>query len=124
MSLLIASLVFAQATANAIETRPLSPSETTLIQTAVTGELSDPESARFKMLPLAIGSDRYCGMVNAKNQFGGYVGYRNFSVWIKKDKNGKVILAEQASIDSARKTIASNLLYAYCVSEGYSVLEI
>lgn len=42
--------------------------------------LKDPESARFQNIrPVARGE--ICGQVNAKNAFGGYVGFQHF--WLK-----------------------------------------
>ena len=48
--------------------------------------LTDPESARFKDVKLVVTNDPYaefktvCGLVNAKNSFGGYAGLRRFLV--------------------------------------------
>ena len=39
-------------------------------------QLNDPESAQFRNLELA--GDAVCGEVNAKNGFGGYVGFQPF----------------------------------------------
>lgn len=65
--------------------RDLLDVEKAIIEKTVKGELSDPESARFKWLPLpAIGVTAYCGVVNSKNRFGGYAGdapYIVFLVW-------------------------------------------
>ena len=62
--------------------RPLSVSERNMIEASVREGLSDPDSATFKHNPYQISSSRYCGRVNAKNKFGGYVGYRLFAVKI------------------------------------------
>ncbi len=49
----------------------------------VVSELKDPSSAQFRGL-FAItrgrGDDTVCGEINAKNSFGGYVGFRRFYV--------------------------------------------
>ena len=42
--------------------------------------LKDPASAQFRALKLIPGNDALCGQINAKNSFGGYVGFRAFSV--------------------------------------------
>jgi hypothetical protein len=50
-------------------------------QTAVADTLRDPESARFRgvrVLREADGRDALCGELNAKNAYGGYVGYEPF----------------------------------------------
>lgn len=45
---------------------------------AVTHNLLDPESARFR--DVGVNGDAVCGQVNAKNAYGGYIGFRNFYV--------------------------------------------
>lgn len=56
----------------------------------VTRNLKDPDSALFRNVYLIVkkGSDKYfvCGEINAKNYYGGYVGYDKFSA----TGNGKV----------------------------------
>jgi hypothetical protein len=48
----------------------------------VAGQLKDPESARFKNLKAREDGMYLCGEVNAKNSFGGYVGFRRFyALW-------------------------------------------
>lgn len=55
----------------------------------VRSELKDPASAQFKLY--SQGDDYLCGEVNAKNSYGGYTGYRWFTV-----KHGKVDLDPDA----------------------------
>ena len=64
---------------------PLSSSQVAQIQSAVTYDFFDAESARFRNVraidvTLADGSvvRRVCGEVNGKNRMGGYVGYQMF----------------------------------------------
>lgn len=55
------------------------PANTKLIAQAkesVTRKLKDPESARFRGVFTMRGS--VCGEVNAKNSYGGYVGFKRF----------------------------------------------
>lgn len=50
-------------------------------QSAVADTLRDPESARFRSVRVireADGSDALCGELNAKNAYGGYIGYEPF----------------------------------------------
>jgi len=42
--------------------------------------LKDPSSAKFRHVVAMRESAGYCGEVNAKNSYGGYVGYRKFYV--------------------------------------------
>jgi hypothetical protein len=43
---------------------------------SVTKDFKDPDSAKFRNVRVVRGS--VCGEVNAKNSFGGYVGYKRF----------------------------------------------
>lgn len=51
-------------------------------QTAVTRELTDPGSAQFRDVFAYAKADKWivCGEINAKNKFGGYVGFKRFYV--------------------------------------------
>lgn len=55
---------------------------------AVQDKLTDPQSAQFREV-MTFRGDTVCGEVNAKNQFGGYAGYRLF-VYFKSDPTDKV----------------------------------
>jgi hypothetical protein len=44
---------------------------------AVALQLKDPESARFR--DAFVNGSSYCGQVNAKNSYGGYVGFKRFA---------------------------------------------
>jgi hypothetical protein len=51
-------------------------------RTAVMDSLKDPDSAKFKPFTLvtdADGNKKVCGQVNAKNAYGGYVGFTGFA---------------------------------------------
>jgi hypothetical protein len=45
---------------------------------AVAGTLIDPESARYENVKVQKELSVVCGLVNAKNKFGGYVGFKQF----------------------------------------------
>lgn len=49
--------------------------------------LKDPDSVKFRNVKLFRATGSVCGEYNAKNSYGGYVGYTPFGV----DKNGNVI---------------------------------
>jgi hypothetical protein len=68
----------------------MSPAEIAMVKDAVRSELRDPESATFKMTSAAPKTGRVCGMVNAKNLHGGYVGYRPFFAVVDKTPAGKI----------------------------------
>jgi hypothetical protein len=71
------------------QARDLSPQEKSKIRDVVTEGFNDPDSARFRWLPLRSGAVAYCGMVNAKNRLGGYTGYSPFIVGLVT--KGKVV---------------------------------
>lgn len=47
-------------------------------KTVVASKMKDPDSARFTDVSLQAKGNMVCGWVNAKNSFGGYVGFRPF----------------------------------------------
>lgn len=59
---------------------------------AVRSSLKDPESARFKPPFMAFKDEKgdiaVCGYANAKNSYGGYVGFEPFRAFIGERKNG------------------------------------
>jgi hypothetical protein len=68
----------------------LTGSQIERVETAVRGALKDPDSARFGVLRGA-GEPKgkglvVCGLVNAKNSFGGYVGSRPFYVITSRER--------------------------------------
>jgi hypothetical protein len=77
---LIAVLAMPSAASAAHASRPLTGSEKALVEHAVRAELLDPDSARFRHNLFRTSEDQYCGLVNAKNRMGGYIGYKVFSV--------------------------------------------
>ncbi len=75
--------------------RTLTPSEQTAMETAVKDVLKDPWSAQFRNTKKVSAwrqcryGDVYAGEVNAKNSYGGYGGFKNFTV----GKNGAYIFS-------------------------------
>ena len=97
--------------------------EKTIIEKTVKGELLDPESARFKWVPLpSIGVDAYCGLVNSKNRFGGYAGdapYIVFVIW----KNQTIVLAAPLRIGSNDPDSPASIgALTMCKKHGYTNL--
>lgn len=58
----------------------LAPSQIDFIESAVRQQLRDPDSAQFRDIKIGTGDDAHfvCGYVNAKNGFGGYIGFTRF----------------------------------------------
>jgi hypothetical protein len=65
--------------------------EIALAKTGMMDKLKDPDSAKFKNLSI---SKKYpwiiCGEVNAKNSYGGYVGYERFIAFLDRDSKSTV----------------------------------
>jgi hypothetical protein len=75
------------------QVRELTPAEKAILSKGFAASLKDPDSAKFQWAKIQIGLPMdgaidYCGQVNAKNSFGGYVGSQPFiaSVMITKGK--------------------------------------
>ncbi|WP_313486487.1 hypothetical protein [Atlantibacter hermannii] len=75
--------------------RNLTTAEKTAVEKAITDKLKDPYSAKFKHSQfISNGNGEYCGYVNSKNSYGGYVGNTPFLIMIVgkgKDLNAAVI---------------------------------
>lgn len=74
--------------------RALNAHEKTVIRSAVLKSLKDPDSAKFRWNPKVLDSTIYCGFVNSKNSFGGYVGFEPFMVF--RNPDGSIILVQIA----------------------------
>lgn len=104
----------------------LTEKEKVIIMKAVKSELKDPESARFKWPKLAKDVDmksdavaiNYCGLVNAKNSYGGYVGDRPFNAVLTWSKGRMDDLFVTAKIESD-----INIAVAVCSDFGYADLK-
>lgn len=105
--------------------RNLTAKEKAIIAKAVKRELTDPESARFKWMPLANEVDMkspdvaatYCGLVNAKNKMGGYVGDKPFMAvlgWQKGKMNAPFVMLRSDD----------EILLNMCAKDGYPDLSI
>lgn len=90
----------------------LSVADVAQVKQAVTRQLKDPESARFG--PIVGGKDATgrsyaCGVVNAKNSFGGYTGDKPFVVKVEDGPAGRTfdpIVIGGADVDTATASMA------------------
>lgn len=57
----------------------VSPSDRAKVTALVQAKLKDPESARFRDIR-RMDNGGFCGWVNAKNEYGGYVGFTVFYI--------------------------------------------
>ena len=102
----------------------LTDKEKGVIMKAVKRELKDPESARFQWVKLADKINpkhfvaTYCGLVNAKNGYGGYIGYEPFQVQIARQSNGFEVI----SVTLSNAELSSHAVFEMCVDDGYEGL--
>ena len=117
----IASMALSSAAIAAAPSRPLTASEKAVVEHAIRAQLSDPDSAKFRHNPYQTGSTWYCGLVNAKNRVGGYVGYRLFYVIVSEgDKAiGPIKSARSSNIVSEDEALPYMLAETRCSVEGY-----
>lgn len=127
---MVFSLLLVLAAGTQSAARPLTPVERTSIERAVREQLNDPASATFRHNPFRSGAKFYCGRVNAKNRFGGYVGYRIFSVNVRGGKGGAlpadgsygsptILGTDNQHSGDATERLLFMLTEAKCNSEGY-----
>jgi hypothetical protein len=88
---------------------------------AVKSRLKDPESARFRWLPRVPGKSVYCGLVNARNSFGGYTGPIVFAVFITEGTRG-VSAYPLGMGDTNPRSPASLAIESTCADAGYNIL--
>lgn len=86
------------------------------IETAVRAQVRDPDSLKLEWYPISATADRYCLRVNAKNAFGGYVGYLPVMVLFSDATKTKIDLADIPSTEGDTASEADN-----CIRAGYPV---
>lgn len=76
--------------------RELTALEKKAIAEKVSDQLKDPASAQFKWAKARANSPTgtipYCALVNARNSFGGYVGYKAFAVNLTSPRGAKPVV--------------------------------
>lgn len=103
----------------------LTAKEKTTIVKAVKDQLKDPDSAKFKWVKLADRInpkhfvDSYCGLVNAKNSYGGYTGFEPFEVMAARSENGKFVVI---SVSVSSSDLPTDAIVAMCSDNGYADL--
>lgn len=123
LAILIASSVVSHAAAT--DERKLDPVEQSIVSDAVGEALKDPDSAKFKWLPISArlrnGPAVYCARVNAKNSYGAYVGYTVFSV-IARLKNGQIVEVSDLSLAGEPSSKLNRVMRDQCLSAGFGDL--
>ena len=89
--------------------RDLSAAEKTALTPIISAGLKDPTSAQFKWMPVVIsernGATDYCGLVNAKNSYGGYGGFVRFYAQLLKDDKGQFTKATVRAVEQPGREI-------------------
>lgn len=104
VALLLAGCV--QVTSEALSSA--NPRQVALAKSAVQNIMKDPESTRFRngyqAYQFSNGDTVICGSVNAKNSYGGYVGYKPFYVRLRGEEVMRVNTDRTAEVtcDGAR----------------------
>lgn len=107
----------------------LTKNEKKVVADSIRNKLTDPDSAKFKWLPLVgktqsvdgIVSASYCGLVNSKNRMGGYTGDAPFIVlliWVNNKPLSAVVGVGTADWES----IESKSTVQHCAIKGYDKL--
>lgn len=89
-------------TAWAKEQRPATEDEIALIRAAMQTDLLDADSAKFRDVKHDVGDKggvTFCGLVNAKNSFGAYTGFKAFAAFFHPQSEGG-LQAEKVQYDS------------------------
>ena len=108
----------------------LTDADKAIVGESVKKQLKDPDSARFKWLPIAgnwrgegrLKSIIYCGVVNSKNSLGGYAGDAPYSVFLTRLKDSRAIsISTVIGIGTADwESPASYAVVKPCNDEGYT----
>lgn len=98
-------------------------SEKEVISRAVMAQLPDPESARFKWVPILVPqAEFYCGLVDSKDREGGYTGdmpYFAYLTWKGNEiKTAMVVMIGDGDPESP----ATNKAWEYCEMFGHDNL--
>lgn len=98
--------------------RDLTDPEKQIIENSVKDRLKDPDSAMFKLPKVNEDGkpDTYCGLVNAKNSYGGYTGYKPFLATLSRP-NGEVTASFPMMPDASRYGL--RVMIDMCHNYGY-----
>lgn len=74
--------------------RDLTTAEKVSLTRSMSQTLKDPDSAHFKWMPVVLirrtdGATNYCGLLNSKNSYAGYVGFQPFYAQLTSDAKGQ-----------------------------------
>lgn len=93
--------------------RELSQSEKQVIIGVISSQLKDPDSAKYTWQDYK-GGDTYCGFVNSKNSYGGYVGNTPIILEVRKNKSGVINWAQGMVTNDS-------VFFPTCTDAGYKI---
>lgn len=103
----------------------LSADEQSAVVAKVKARLRDPSSAEFRWLPRTSTDGSYCGLVNARNGFGGLTGFVPFLAFVetvrKKDGDPYIIADLMEIGDGDPRSSTSVLVAQMCAKSGYNL---
>jgi len=108
--------------------RDLTVDEIRLVQAGVREHLKDPDSARFKDILSATDSkntETVCGLVNAKNSFGGYTGFVPFYGLLmtgKRKTDGKIVPFHFAALAIGDDSTMTSFAIDKCGEAGIAIM--
>lgn len=103
--------------------RPLTAQEKAAVEKAVKEKLKDPDSAKFKWPDLVNEKGGYCGLVNARNSYGGYSGFTPFMAFIlfpKKEGEHTGAMVLQMASDNPDDSMTGAVIKV-CQDQGYEL---
>ena len=115
---LILAVVLGLAAA-AAQARDLTDEEKGVIADVVRRDFKDPDSAQFRWV--AFQEDQgtmYCGMVNGRNSYGGYIGFRPYNILLTIEA-GQVTAAQLIEIGG--EIYSPEVVADVCKDRGYDL---
>jgi hypothetical protein len=95
---------------------PATPKEEQAVLAALKSSLKDPDSAKISNVKVSAAGKTVCGLVNAKNSYGGYSGDSVFYVMVFAREAGDPVYAV-VGVDSGRETGAATI----CAKDGVKI---
>lgn len=112
--------------------RDLTEDEKAKIEKVLRHGARDADSVKFRWMPLGVLQDTdpgfaggiYCGMVNAKNGYGGYTGFEPYAVMLgfdQRDAGGDVLI--YVEVIATSNGGLEQAIVETCLESGYDVRE-
>lgn len=91
------------------QARTATKAEEAALRQSMESKLKDPDSAKYRKIKVGGDEDStICGEVNAKNSFGGYVGYVSFVGFRARLDDGTTVV-EVLELDTAESSLARTM---------------